>query len=233
MPLPLTNDKTTLTVKFYWQKKQHRTQETMSLLTEPHPTTDLNENIGSFDDHTVKLFGRNDCRIKSGDAFVLKTDDPIMKPLPSFKLLELQWFLTRIVGMAGAAIPYDPDWNDDSDEEAIVALPYDLDWVDDSGEEASKGLSDSEHTDIISDQIQPDSPKFLRKGTPLHTEGSKHRTEETGEGQDKVRIANLSNLIQPDSPEFVQKGAQLPIESSRHRTEEAEEGRDEAGELAA
>ncbi len=89
--------------------------------------------------------------------------------------------------MAGAAIPYDPDWNDDSDEEVIAALSYDLDWVDDSDEEASNPeLSDPKHTVIVSDPIQPDSPEFLRKSTPLHSEFSRHHTEEAEEGRDEA-----------------------------------------------
>jgi hypothetical protein len=47
----------------------------------------------------------------------LKTDDAIERPLPSFKLLEMQWFLQRVIGMAGATGPYE-DWlYQDPDEE--------------------------------------------------------------------------------------------------------------------
>ena len=41
--------------------------------------------------------------IKSGDWFEMRTDDPEARPLPSWELLEMQWFLQRVVGMAGAA----------------------------------------------------------------------------------------------------------------------------------
>jgi hypothetical protein len=46
-------------------------------------------------------------RQESGQRIKIHTDDPDKKPLPSFELLELQWFLQRIQGMAGAA---DIDW---------------------------------------------------------------------------------------------------------------------------
>lgn len=37
---------------------------------------------------------------KSGDIFELTTDDFDARPLPSVKLLEMQWFLARVTGMA-------------------------------------------------------------------------------------------------------------------------------------
>lgn len=33
----------------------------------------------------------------------METDDPEARPLPSFELLRLQWFLQRVTGMADAA----------------------------------------------------------------------------------------------------------------------------------
>ncbi|KAH7317340.1 hypothetical protein BKA65DRAFT_515780, partial [Rhexocercosporidium sp. MPI-PUGE-AT-0058] len=80
----------------------------------------LNQNEGAIDHGQTKLYNKaneGDLRIKSGDIFDLKTDDSIKKPLLSFKLLELQWFLTRVIGMAGAAFPYEAGSGDDSDED--------------------------------------------------------------------------------------------------------------------
>ena len=93
----------------------------MSLLTTPLSTENLDRNKGAFDSDTQLFDSRTDKRIKSGDFFELQTDDAIARPLPSFKLLEMQWFLQRVVGMAGAASPYDDeDWLEDSDEETIL-----------------------------------------------------------------------------------------------------------------
>jgi hypothetical protein len=120
-PISVDNDNTTLKVQFFWQKKQKDTQATMSLLTTPFSTEDLDQNEGAFDYGITRLTdirGPQPCYIKSGDFFELQTDDAMARPLPSFKLLEMQWFLTRVVGMAGAAIPYEAGWGDeDSDEE--------------------------------------------------------------------------------------------------------------------
>jgi hypothetical protein len=89
----------------------------MSLLTLPLSTEDLSQNEGAFDYGQTRLFDKMGTPIKSGDIFDLKTDDPIKKPLPNFKLLELQWFIMRVIGMAGAAFPYEPSSRDDWDED--------------------------------------------------------------------------------------------------------------------
>ena len=116
---------------------------------------------------------RTDKRIKSGDFFKLKTDDAEARPLPSFALLEMQWFLTRVVGMAGAAGPYDPDWDADLDEE----IP-------------NLGLDEFRDTSFVSTDTGPSlpaSPQFLRKDNLHPTKGSKHHTEEAeGDGVQEI-----------------------------------------------
>ena len=111
-PISESDDKTTLKVQFFWQKKQQEAQTAMSLLTTPFSTQGLSQNADVFPT-VAKLFkeDENDV-IRSGDYFTLRTDDPETQPLPSFTLLELQWFLQRIQGMAGAA---DFDWPSLSD----------------------------------------------------------------------------------------------------------------------
>jgi hypothetical protein len=117
-PISVYNDNSTLKVQFFWQKKQEDTQPTISLLTTPFSTENLDHNKGAVDSSIIRLFNIHTQKpIKSGEFFELQTDDAIARPLPSFQLLEMQWFLQRVVGMAGAAGPYDPDWDTDSDEE--------------------------------------------------------------------------------------------------------------------
>jgi hypothetical protein len=111
-PISESDDKMTLKVQFFWQEKQKDTQQTISLLTTPSSTEGLDQNIGAFGG-AVQLYSFwNKRTIQSGDYFKLQTDDPETKPLPSFQLLELQWFLQRIQGMVGAA---DFDWPPYSD----------------------------------------------------------------------------------------------------------------------
>ena len=52
------------------------------------------------------------------DEISLETDDPVTRPLPDFRLLEMQWFLHRVAAMSGAAEPQDNfrGGGDDSDE---------------------------------------------------------------------------------------------------------------------
>jgi hypothetical protein len=168
-PISVSEDKTTLKIQFFWQKKQN-TQATMSLLTTPFSTEDLDRNEGAVEHGTIKLFDHNKKRlIKSGDIFELKTDDVMARPLPSFQLLEMQWFLTRVVGMAGAAFPYgSEDWDDDSD-----------------GEVSNLGL-DEVGDDSFADPILPNTPEFVRKVNLLLTKASEHHREEV-EG-DGVRV---------------------------------------------
>lgn len=84
----------------------------MSLLITPFSTQDLKSNDRAFD-YGEAILSRGKRFLKSGDIFELKTDNPKKKPLPSFRLLEMQWFLMCIVGMAGTAGPYEPDFGDD------------------------------------------------------------------------------------------------------------------------
>jgi hypothetical protein len=53
--------------------------------------------------------------IKSGNTFTLTTTDPITHPLPSFPLLEIQWHLSRVVSMSGAAEIFNHRYEDDDE----------------------------------------------------------------------------------------------------------------------
>ena len=45
--------------------------------------------------------------------FTVTTNDPDKKPLPSFKLLELQWILQRVVAMSGICCESSFDYSSD------------------------------------------------------------------------------------------------------------------------
>ena len=127
-PISESNDKKTLTVQFWWQTKQTDSFPIISLTTQPHSTKGLKETRGAHGGY-IWIFDKNGKKIQSGDCFELQTDDPIQKPLPSFELLELQWFLHRIQGMAGAV---DVDWEEvyldlDSDSDNAEEVPSLLD----------------------------------------------------------------------------------------------------------
>lgn len=56
--------------------------------------------------------------IASGDVFTVTTSDPETMPLPSWALLETQWFLRQVAGMSGATEEVEEDIPDyDNDDE--------------------------------------------------------------------------------------------------------------------
>jgi hypothetical protein len=97
-PISISEDNTTLTIQFFWQTKQPLVAPTINLTTIPSSTSNLDQG-----NQGTRFHLSNDRRIKSGDLFELKTDDPEARPLPSMELLEMQWFFQRVMGMAGSA----------------------------------------------------------------------------------------------------------------------------------
>jgi hypothetical protein len=138
---PISRDRATIRVKFFWQKTQANARPSMSLTTIPHSTKDLK----TFNDQYELARQEEERFVRSGEIFELKTSHPVKMPLPSFELLELQWFLTRIVGMAGAG---------SSDEE---------DPEDSDSDVSDLGPSDVREESLLSDfslPNPPDSPQF-------------------------------------------------------------------------
>jgi hypothetical protein len=97
-PISISEDNTTLTIQFFWQTKQPLVTSTINLTSIPSSTCNLDQS-----DQGTRLHSSDGRRIKSGDLFELKTDDPEARPLPSMELLEMQWFFQRVMGMAGSA----------------------------------------------------------------------------------------------------------------------------------
>lgn len=116
-PISMSDDEMRMQVKFFWQRKQDDAT-TMSLLNAPFSTKDLDGNEGAYEHGPVQEFNyKTRSLIKSGDIFELQTDYPDQRPLPSFALLEIQFFLMRIVGITGAGQLYKSDWEDEDDWE--------------------------------------------------------------------------------------------------------------------
>ena len=117
-PLELSSDNTELTVKFFWQvPNQYQPTSRIDLLTEPTSSKGLNRSDGrwlSYED------GDSLHHIHSGQVFKFKTTDAKKLPLPSIELLEMQWYLQRLVAMSGSAGWPILDWSDDDDQ----IIPY-------------------------------------------------------------------------------------------------------------
>ncbi|KAE8445098.1 hypothetical protein EG329_013700 [Mollisiaceae sp. DMI_Dod_QoI] len=107
--------------------------------------------------------------IESGDYFKFQTDDPKTKPLPSFQLLEMQWFLQRIQGMAGAT---DFDWpplsDSGSDSDYAIKEVPDL------------GLDDDVEDLSLLSKEPLSSP--VKLNSPLHPKHVAAKVEEDGDG---------------------------------------------------
>jgi len=163
-PISESDDKKTLTVQFFWQEKQKGPLPKMSLTTTPISTQGLEQTAG------VWLFDKNGKKIQSGDCFELQTDDPIQKPLPSFELLELQWFLQRIQGMAGAV---DIGW------EAWLDTDLDSDSDNAIEEVHSLGLDDEVEDFSLLSEESLSSP--AKSNHPLHPKYVTARVEGDGD----------------------------------------------------
>lgn len=158
-PISINDDQTKLKIQFFWQKGQ-RDMTTINLLNTPFSTKGLESNDNGTFQHGYTMLFNLETRspIKSGDIFEFETDDPVQRPLPSFGLLEMQFFLTRVVGMAGAALQFESDWEDEGD-----------------GDVSDLGLGDIEDTTISFQDATtpPPLPERLTQGYLLPAEGSK------------------------------------------------------------
>lgn len=106
-PLEYNVMMTELKVEWHWLPKQeHSIYDSLPLNKCPLSSSGL-DSTRSKSNHLIHLlveFSPEDIRrVKTGDQFVLKTEDPEHLPLPSKDLLEFQFHLQRIASMAGAA----------------------------------------------------------------------------------------------------------------------------------
>ncbi|KAH8820781.1 hypothetical protein F5884DRAFT_866722 [Xylogone sp. PMI_703] len=108
----VSDDKKSMTVKFFWLKRGKRNARA-TLDTTPEMPTDL-DSINK-----AKLYSTsNDQVIKSGTSIEITTDDPRKKPLPSKELLDMQWVLHNLAAMSGAAGEIDHTYHpEDSDDD--------------------------------------------------------------------------------------------------------------------
>ncbi|KAK9329156.1 hypothetical protein V1520DRAFT_279832 [Lipomyces starkeyi] len=176
-PISVSNNNMTLKVQFFWQQKQTDIPATMSLLTTPFSTEHLDQNDGAFESARAVLYYA-DKRITSGQFFELHTNDPTTKPLPSFQLLEMQWFLQRVAGMAGGAGDIDSeDLDEDSDEEIPDLIPGDV------GDSSLISIGTSS------------SLVFPPRGSMDLPHHSEHRSEEAEEGEEGIGEGNEVRVI--------------------------------------
>jgi hypothetical protein len=136
-PIELSEDPTRLTVRFFWLQFHDKSSE-VTFIQRPTLPNDLGEGPNS-----AKLWNDDtENKIRSGDEFYITTDDPVERPLPSYALIEMQWFLHRVAAISGGAEPEDEDDEDsDDDDDLPMRVQRALDWgVEDMDVEEMPGL---------------------------------------------------------------------------------------------
>ena len=118
-----SDDKKQLTLQFFWQPQYDHRHE-MDLLTKPVSSKGLKDTTKDGKKSAL-FYARNDGSpqaVESGDIFKLTTENPESHPLPNWNLLEMQWFMQRLVAMSGAAgwPRFERDSND-IDSSAVLA----------------------------------------------------------------------------------------------------------------
>ena len=146
-PTFLSPDKKKLIITFFWQAKfKGDSDENVNLQIQPPSTRDLLDN---GEQGTCLTTVSNLHLIKSGERFVLTTDDPVKLPLPSFELLRLQFFLQRVSGMAGAAEPLDLEgWSDDDAAGDAADIEDAEEWEEESEEDSEVAEPDVAESDV-------------------------------------------------------------------------------------
>jgi HNH endonuclease len=116
-PIRISDDKKRLDVQFFWLPKRSYSPE-VDILHVPQ--------LPAYMDQGPNLVMLFNCKTRipicSGDEIFLETDDPVSRPLPDFRLLEMQWVLHRLTAVSGAAEPQDDFQGDDSDDDIEEAL---------------------------------------------------------------------------------------------------------------
>ena len=113
-PVWVSEDMTEMEIEFYWQPKpDHKLYDLVDVIKEPVS----GKNVNSVDRLIVAVGKRGEPTyraIESGYRFRMTTDDPVLRPLPSFDLLDMQWHFTRLTSLSAMASFFDVDDDGDS-----------------------------------------------------------------------------------------------------------------------
>lgn len=104
-PLGYHDEMRKLDIQVFWQPNQgHRLNDRIPITKKAISSGGL-ALTSRFDGVLTRRIAVGDEAefVKSGHIFTLRTHDPIDHPLPSKELLEMQWYLNRVVSLSGAA----------------------------------------------------------------------------------------------------------------------------------
>jgi hypothetical protein len=161
--LPVSEDEKKMTLRFFWLPVVHNPR-----LRLMDPTVYPSNLSGA--PNRAKLWNyETNTEVCSGDIITVTTQDPKNNPLPSMALLELQWCLTRVLALSGAA--EFPNWEafDDTSEE-----------------EKEPEVKQENPSDVVCDSIEDEmdsndpnnqnwTPEDLPSLTPSSAEGGRGR----------------------------------------------------------
>jgi hypothetical protein len=123
-------------------------------------------------------------QICSGDEVSLETDDTVLRPLPDFRLLEMQWILHRVTALSGAAEPQDDFHDKDCDNEIVSALQEPLDmYTEDDWDMEIEELPATEHFEEGPSLARPFGVHTFEHMVTLRG-GVGHREKEVHKGED-------------------------------------------------
>lgn len=96
-------DEKTLVLEFHWQREMEW-EGNVDLMNEPKSSRGLDsyKNGGPLLRIPSGVKGQSKI-IRSGDSITMTTPDPEKLPLPTWDLLEMQWYLQRVAAMSGVA----------------------------------------------------------------------------------------------------------------------------------
>lgn len=201
-PLSVNSDKTEMELAFHWlpeaREKTWRYQ-LVPTIEHPYPEKPQGFKLGprEKDDGGVSIYYYpTDQVMPSGTKFKITTPDPVKLPLPSMKLLELKWHLSRIAAMQGAADVDDSDYESDDDS---VVVP--------SGSQSPVKTG--------STQVQPLPSRSPEKAIPV-TSGFRFPEAESSmclrsrSPQKTVSAASRSTSLERTPPISVTSGSRFP-----------------------
>ncbi|KAI5310478.1 hypothetical protein KEM55_006612 [Ascosphaera atra] len=144
-PLSVSEDKTALTVELHWLLPPNH--DGPNSYVDPLLSPPTSAGVKGAGDYELIVRdvrpGEHFRAVASLDQFTIRTSDPVNLPLPSFDLLEMAWFLSRMVSLSAAAEDDRPFNFFDNDDGSAGALS------------AAMMESDSEHERVCFRQAAP------------------------------------------------------------------------------
>lgn len=167
-PISLSDDRKELLLQFFWQKSYDGIAKQTHLdLMLPPVSQDVGQGLG--DAYVLdRKIGEDIFRFMTGDKFVITTNDPETHPLPSFDLLEMQWYVNRVVGMCVGAGPEDEAVEEEGSDDNIASLYCYL--------SSSSSSSEADGGEEMEDEEEFQTSTFEEMNTPDHSSPARSRT---------------------------------------------------------